>query len=158
MTVTICLLRGVNVVGNNQISMQALREICLSQKLRNPQTYIQSGNVVFGTAERDLAKLATRMEDCIEKGHGFRPRVMLRTVADMRDVVARNPFAARSGLDPGKLVVSFPGGSPQRGDSHYVYWRSMSGRKSCVSAAANSTSTSQMAKAARNYPRSSSVH
>jgi uncharacterized protein (DUF1697 family) len=107
MTVMICLLRGVNLGGHNKIAMQALREICLSQKLRNPQTYIQSGNVVFGTTERDLGKIAKRMEDCIEKGHSFRPRVILRTVAEMRDVVARNPFADRKGLDPGKLIVSF---------------------------------------------------
>jgi len=107
MTVIICLLRGVNVVGNNKISMQALREICLSLKLRGPQTYIQSGNVVFGTVERDLDKLAGRIEDRIEKGHRFRPRVMLRTAAEMREVVTRNPFAGRKGLDPSKLIVSF---------------------------------------------------
>ena len=32
---------------------------------------------------------------------------MLRTAAEMRDVIARNPFAARKNIDPGKLVVSF---------------------------------------------------
>src|SRR5271166_4847500 len=106
MTVIICLLRGINVGGSNKISMQALREICLALKLRGPQTYIQSGNVVFGTSERDLDKLAKRIEDCIEKGHGFRARVILRTFAEMRDVVARNPFASRKGLEPGKLIVS----------------------------------------------------
>jgi len=107
MTAIICLLRGVNVGGSNKISMQALREICLSLRLRGPQTYIQSGNLVFGTAERDLDKLAARIEDRIEKGHGFRSRVILRTVAEMRDVVARNPFAERKGLNPSKLIVSF---------------------------------------------------
>ena len=112
MTAIVCLLRGVNLGGHKKISMQALRDICLSLKLRGPQTYIQSGNVVFATAERDLDKLARRIEDCIEKGHGFPSKVILRTVAEMRNVVARNPFAARKNLDPAKLVVSFLAEAP----------------------------------------------
>lgn len=112
MTVVICMLRGVNLGGHNRIGMDALREICLSLKLRSPQTYIQSGNVVFGTAERDPGKLVPRIESCIEKQLGFRPSVILRTASEMREVVARNPFATRPGLDPSKLNVSFLAEAP----------------------------------------------
>ena len=103
----IALLRGVNVTGRNMISMEVLRDICVTLKLRNPRTYIQSGNVVFRSPETDPAKLATRLESAIEKRCGFRPSVMVRTAAEMRDVVARNPFADRKDLDPAKLVVFF---------------------------------------------------
>jgi uncharacterized protein (DUF1697 family) len=112
MPAIICLLRGVNVGGHNKIGMDSLRNICSSLKLRNPQTYIQSGNVVFSAAEQDLGKLARRIEGCIEKGHGFRSSVILRTTAEMRDVIARNPFAGRKGLDPAKLHVSFLASAP----------------------------------------------
>ena len=108
----IALLRGVNVVGRNQISMQALREICMSLKLRNPRTYIQSGNVVFVSAETDATKLATRLESAIEKRCGFRPSVMMRTAAEMRDIVSRNPYAARGDIDPGKFAVFFMATQP----------------------------------------------
>jgi len=37
---------------------------------------------------------------------GFRPDVILRTTAEMRDVIARNPFAKRRGVEPGKLSFS----------------------------------------------------
>ena len=107
MPAIICLLRGVNIGGHNKIGMDSLRDICSSLKLRSPQTYIQSGNVVFATTGKDLGKLARRIEDCIEKGHRFRPSVMLRTAAELRNVIARNPFAARKNIDPAKLVVSF---------------------------------------------------
>ncbi len=107
MTAVIALLRGVNVGGHNKISMQALREICVSLKARNPQTYIQSGNVVFGTTEHNLARLARCIEDAIEKRFGFRPHVILRTCSEMREAVARNPFARRPGLEPAKLAVFF---------------------------------------------------
>jgi uncharacterized protein (DUF1697 family) len=112
MTVAIALLRGVNVGGANKISMDRLREICLSLKLRDPQTYIQSGNVVFGTTERDLARIARRMEDAIEKSHSFRPHVILRSAAEMRAVIANSPFAGQPELDPAKLIVSFLAEAP----------------------------------------------
>ena len=107
MITIICLLRGVNVVGSNQIKMDALRALCGSLKLCKVQTYIQSGNIVFQTGERDHAKLAARIENAIEKKHGFRPDVVLRTTPEMREVVARNPFAKRKGIEPGKLIVTF---------------------------------------------------
>src|SRR5437762_13357712 len=105
MTVIISMLRGVNVGGHNNIKMDALRALYESLKLRAPQTYVQSGNVIFKTDERDIARLAKRIEDGIERKFGFRPDVVLRTAAEMKDVVARNPFAKRRGIEPGKLQI-----------------------------------------------------
>jgi uncharacterized protein (DUF1697 family) len=108
----ICMLRGVNVGGHNLIKMDALKALCVSLKLKDPQTYVQSGNVVFSSGEKDLSKLAKRIQDAIEKAHGFRPGVMLRTAAELKEVVARNPFAKRSGIEPGKLIVNFLADNP----------------------------------------------
>jgi len=107
MPVIICMLRGVNVGGHNMIKMDALKALCVSLKLKDPQTYVQSGNVIFRTEEKDQEKLTLRIQDAIEKAHGFRPGVMLRTAAELQQVVARNPFAKRSGIEPGKLLVNF---------------------------------------------------
>jgi uncharacterized protein (DUF1697 family) len=108
----ICLLRGVNVGGHNMIKMDALRALCESLGHCNVQTYVQSGNVVFRTKERDITKIAKRVEDAIEKKHDFRPDVILRTTAEMREVVAKNPFAKRKGIEPGKLIVTFLADEP----------------------------------------------
>jgi uncharacterized protein (DUF1697 family) len=112
MTVVISMLRGVNVGGHNKIKMEALKAVYKALKLRDAQTYVQSGNVIFATNERDLARVAKRIEDGIEKKFGFRPDVILRTATEMRDVVARNPFAKRRGIEPGKLLVSFLASDP----------------------------------------------
>src|SRR6266853_6402332 len=112
MTVVISMLRGVNVGGHNKIKMDALRTLYGSLKLRDAQTYVQSGNVIFRTDEMDIARLARRIEDGIERKFGFRPEVILRTVAEMREVLARNPFAKRRGIEPGKLLVSFLASDP----------------------------------------------
>ncbi|HUI42748.1 MAG TPA: DUF1697 domain-containing protein [Terriglobia bacterium] len=107
MTVIISMLRGVNLGPHNRIKMEALRALYASLGLRNPQSYVQSGNVVFRTTAQDLAKLAERIEDGIEKGFGFRPNVILRTTAELREAIAKNPFAARRDIEPGKLLVTF---------------------------------------------------
>ena len=107
MPVIISMLRGVNVGGHNQIKMDALRALYDSLGLREARTYVQSGNVIFKTEERNVARLATRIEDAIEREFGFRPDVVLRTPSELRDAIARNPFAARRGIEPSKLLVTF---------------------------------------------------
>jgi uncharacterized protein (DUF1697 family) len=112
MPVIISMLRGVNVGAHNRIKMDALRAVYESLGLRDPQTYVQSGNVIFRTDRRDLAALATRIEAAIERGFGFRPSVILRTTSELRDAIARNPFAKRSGIEPSKLLVNFLASDP----------------------------------------------
>lgn len=114
MSVMISLLRGVNLGGHHKIKMDALRALYKSLGLRDPQTFIQSGNVIFKTDARDLHRLARRIEDAIEQSHGFRPDVVIRTTSELRQVIRRNPFGTRQGIDPAKLLVVFladdPGG------------------------------------------------
>jgi uncharacterized protein (DUF1697 family) len=112
MAVVISMLRGVNVGGHNRIKMEALRALYESLGLKDPQTYVQSGNVVFRTKGQDLAALARRIENAIERSFGFRPAVIVRTPAELRDVIARNPFAARRGIDPSRLLVTFLASDP----------------------------------------------
>jgi uncharacterized protein (DUF1697 family) len=107
MTTVISMLRGVNVGGHNQIKMDALRALYESLALKDPQTYVQSGNVVFRTEERNLLRVGERIESAIERKFGFRPGVVLRTASELKEVIARNPFAKRRGLDPSKLAVVF---------------------------------------------------
>jgi uncharacterized protein (DUF1697 family) len=113
MNIVICLLRGVNVGGHNKIKMDALRALCESLGLRDVQTYVQSGNVVFRTKESDHGKLAKRIGDGIERSFGFRPGVVLRTSSQLAGVIAKNPFAARKGIEPNKFLVTFLSGDPE---------------------------------------------
>jgi len=107
MTVIISLLRGVNIGGHHKIKMDALRNLYERLGFPGAQTYLQSGNVVFRTKAGDASKLAKRIEDAIEKSFGFRPAVVHRTTPDLREVISRNPFATRRGIDPKKLAVMF---------------------------------------------------
>jgi uncharacterized protein (DUF1697 family) len=112
MPVIVSLLRGVNVGGHHQIKMDALRSLYESLGLRGAQTFIQSGNVVFDTRARDLVRLAERIEDAIETSFGFRCDVVLRTTAELRAALARNPFSEREDIDPAKLLITFLAAEP----------------------------------------------
>jgi uncharacterized protein (DUF1697 family) len=114
MVVMISLLRGVNIGGHHIIKMEELRALYGSLRLRDAQTYLQSGNVVFRAEESDTAGLGQRIESAIEKNFGFRPSVILRTPEELRGVIARNPFANRKGLEPSKMAVVFLASEPSK--------------------------------------------
>jgi len=107
MPVYIAMLRGVNVGGHNKIKMDDLKTMCKALKLRDPQTYVQSGNVIFGSDEKKPEKLATMLQACIERGCGFKPEVIVRTSEEMGRAIAANPFAKDEGLEPDRLLVTF---------------------------------------------------
>jgi uncharacterized protein (DUF1697 family) len=107
MPVYISMLRGVNVGGHNLIKMDALRALYASLKLEDAQSYVQSGNVIFRAKKADETSLAKAIQAAIEKQFGFRPEVILRTLSEMRAIVAANPFAERKDVESNKLVVSF---------------------------------------------------
>jgi len=110
--VVISLLRGVNLGPHRRIKMDALRKVHESVGLQDVQTYLQSGNVVFRTEGRDLAQLAKGIEKAFEKSFGFPSAVIVRTSAELKDVIRLNPFAARKGIDPSKLLVWFLAADP----------------------------------------------
>src|SRR5579864_486346 len=112
MPVVISLLRAVNLTSYNRMKMDALRALYESLGMRDVQTYIQSGNVVSSSRVKDLDRLRKQIETGIERTFGFRTSVVLRSSVELKDVIRRNPFAKRSGIEPNRLVVSFLAGEP----------------------------------------------
>src|SRR5438105_8011466 len=89
------------------IGMEALRALYESLGLRDVASYVNSGNLLFRTAARDLTVLGQRIEKRIETQFGFRPSVILRSAREMRSVIERNPFGGRADVQPNKLIVTF---------------------------------------------------
>lgn len=99
----IALLRGINVGGNNRISMADLKQLCINCGFRNVRTYINSGNVVF-----ESNNIEGILTDQLEKallGSIQKPiQVIIRTVDDLKLLVQKNPFV---GKDPKKTGITF---------------------------------------------------
>lgn len=99
MTRYVALLRGINVGGANLIPMAALRVSFESCALAGVSTYIQSGNVIF-TATGTERQITTRIGKALAGEFGYAGLVLLRSQAQMRDVIAKAP--ARFGKAPAK--------------------------------------------------------
>ncbi len=114
MAVLISMLRGVNLGPHNRIKMDELRALYESLKLENPRTYVQSGNVIFRTKDKNSPQLAKKIQDAIQKKLGCCPDVILRTKEEMRKAIAANPFPTRAKTEPGKVLVTFLSEKPPR--------------------------------------------
>lgn len=102
----IALLRGINVGGANRLPMAELRGELERLGLDRVETYIQSGNIVFGSDAGSADQLAERIEAAIEDAHGFRPRVLVLSAARLREAMQSNPFPAAE-AEPKTLHLYF---------------------------------------------------
>jgi uncharacterized protein (DUF1697 family) len=100
------LLRGINVGGNNKVSMSDLRTTCAAIGLDDVQTYIQSGNVVFSSSQRSTPRIEASLEQAIRDDTGLTVTVMVRSADALGHIVDHNPYAADD-LPATQLVVAF---------------------------------------------------
>lgn len=95
MTKWIALFRGINVGGNNKLPMKELRDLAGELGFEDAKTYIQSGNMVFGSAEKSAEKLEEQLAAAIHKQFGFAPMVLMRRATDLEKAMKGNPFASK---------------------------------------------------------------
>jgi uncharacterized protein (DUF1697 family) len=111
----IALFRGINVGGNNVLSMKELVARLESIGAQNVKTYIQSGNAVFQSQETNALLLSNKISAAIKKSHGFEPQVFLLKLEDMEKVVDANPFPEAES-EPKTLYVHFLASMPKNPD------------------------------------------
>jgi uncharacterized protein (DUF1697 family) len=108
MNIYISFLRGVNMTGHNSIKMTDLAALYRGMDFLSPETYIQSGNVVFGCdGSLSQAKISLAIETGIRKSFGFEVPVMVRSIPEMRKILTLNPFLQEINFDPAKTAVIF---------------------------------------------------
>lgn len=87
----VALLRGINVGGNNKVPMSKLKTLFEHLGFENVSTYINSGNVIFETSLTDTQGMMHRIEKEIEKDFGFKVRVLVKDLKNIRSILARIP-------------------------------------------------------------------
>lgn len=108
----IVLFRGINVGGNNIIPMKDLREILEDIGCVEVQTYIQSGNVVLQSAEKNSKKLTKEISKRVIANNGFEPKVMLLQLSDFQTAIKNNPFKTVEGKTLHFFFLDTPSASP----------------------------------------------
>ncbi|KOX09229.1 hypothetical protein ADK66_13195 [Micromonospora sp. NRRL B-16802] len=110
MTRYVALLRGVNV-GGVRLAMADLRRIVTDLGHDDVKTYLQSGNVAFGSSVRDAEKLAGGIERALADELGLTVPVLVRSGRELAAVAGGNPYAERED-DPTRLLVAFLRSAP----------------------------------------------
>jgi uncharacterized protein (DUF1697 family) len=87
----IALLRGINVGGNNVITMGDLRLGFEELGFTDVASYIQSGNVLFCTKAASKARLEKSIERALGDRFGCNSPVVLVSADDLKTVVAQAP-------------------------------------------------------------------
>jgi uncharacterized protein (DUF1697 family) len=87
----VALLRGINVGGKNLIKMPELKSCFEDRGFGDVVTYIQSGNVLFGSDVSTTAELTRDIEAMLSDTFGYRASVVLRSRRQMRAIVDGSP-------------------------------------------------------------------
>lgn len=115
MNIYIALFRGINVGGNNVLLMKELVVLLEDMGAKKVRTYIQSGNAVFQSAEKNASQLSKQLAAEIKKRHGFDPNVLLIGLEAINTAMAKNPFPEAE-ADPSSLHLGFLASTPKNPD------------------------------------------
>ena len=108
----IALLRGINVSGKKIIKMEALRQMCMDCGFKEVQTYIQSGNIVFRSSEKNSQALEKILKQSIQKNVGFEVPVMVLEHSYLKECFQNNPFARDTNKNPDFFHVQIMAAQP----------------------------------------------
>ena len=111
MTLFVALLRGINVGGNNKVSMAELRALLTGIGFGNVQTYIQSGNAVFSADVANSETVRAQLEMAIAKHFGFVVSVLVLSATEFFVAAKFSPFAPDI-CDPAMVHLGFMAASP----------------------------------------------
>lgn len=99
----IAILRGINVGGKRKILMKDLKELFQAFGYDKVQTFIQSGNVIFKTANtKTNLEMAKEIEIAILQNFGFEVPVIVLSANELKIALSENPFLA----DKNKTIES----------------------------------------------------
>src|SRR5688500_9070137 len=87
----VALLRGINVGGNNMISMKALKASFERLGFTDVSTYINSGNILFTSKIADARKLEAKIEKMLVAEYELGCKVVVRSAGHIAQLIEKLP-------------------------------------------------------------------
>lgn len=109
----VALLRGINVGGHKPVSMDRLKKAFETLGFRNVKTLLASGNVLFEAPPASAAALIRKIEAKLEQTFGHEIGTILRTIEDLQDLAAADPFKGIRVTPRTRLFVTFLSETPK---------------------------------------------
>ena len=127
----VALLRGINVGGNNMISMKALKGSFERLGFADVSTYINSGNILFASKIADARKLEAKIEKMLVAEYELGCKVVVRSAGEIAQLIKKLPPAwnddkewrynvifLRHAIDAKDVIKSF---NPAPDIEHVIY-------------------------------------
>ncbi|MBV8812905.1 MAG: DUF1697 domain-containing protein [Verrucomicrobia bacterium] len=105
MATQIALLRAVNVGGTKLVNMAELRAFLIDVGFEGVQSWLQSGNLVFRSKEKNGAALESFLEKTANRTLGLKTTFFVRTAEQWSAIIKRNPLPDEARLDPTHLLM-----------------------------------------------------
>ncbi|HVJ30636.1 MAG TPA: DUF1697 domain-containing protein [Gammaproteobacteria bacterium] len=102
----VALLRAVNVAGHARMGNAELARIFTAAGARDVSSFGHAGNLLFSAA-RSPAAVVARARDVLGRRYGERPLIVVRSAAELRGLMAADPFARCGATPSDKLYVVF---------------------------------------------------
>lgn len=96
----VAFLRAINV-GGHVVTMAELRRLFGTLGLRDVETFIASGNVIFASPAGNTTALEERIEARLEKSLGYPVATFIRTETEVTAIARCAPF-------PAEMIASAP--------------------------------------------------
>jgi uncharacterized protein (DUF1697 family) len=106
MTRYVALLRGI-APSNPNMRNDRLRGVFEKLGFGNVKTVISSGNVVFESPSRNVKKLEETIEKALPEQLGFTSTTIIRSKAQLQQLVDKNPFEGMDHSQKSGLNVTF---------------------------------------------------
>ncbi len=103
----VAFLRGINIGGHSAKS-ETLQSVFRSLGFHDVSTYIQSGNVIFSTGERNRKAIAEKAEVKLRGTLGYPVPVFIRRIEELERIVQNDPFRNHGKESIAFLVTLLP--------------------------------------------------
>ena len=87
----IALLRGINVSGKNKVPMAELKKCFESLGVMEVKTYLNSGNVIFSSADKNVTALIDQVERMMQRELGLDIPVFIIPQEELADILRHAP-------------------------------------------------------------------
>ena len=110
----VALLRGINVSGQKKIKMADLKAMFMKMGFNQVITYIQSGNVVFESDEKEIHTIEEKIQKGIEDTFRFDVPVLVKTKNEIEEILQNSPYTKQEDLEAKRVYYVFLKHTPEQ--------------------------------------------
>lgn len=101
----VVFLRGVNVGGYATVKMDVLKKAMTAHKFENVKTYINSGNIVFGSI-KNKEDVYNEIKNIIAENFGITVELIVKTSEELQSILRNDPYNPKTEDDYSRRGVA----------------------------------------------------